>query len=188
MPNNRRQIRWWIRIDNLAGEVQQRTASGRITVTNGPATLKSRSSSGQINLAFSKPISRIEAESVAGHITLLVPEGDPHRALTKSTTGNVNVDVDTAAEADAVLDLRSTTGDITVGSLLWGMTFTPLIGELPMPLLVRLLVSVVSAVLLSRIYRNTAVPLPHSELNFHQPSRASDGLGRAEWADVRYTC
>lgn len=103
-----------VAIENLAGELTLRTVAGDISVTDGPQTLDARSSSGQIDLEFSTPISHIEAQSVAGNITVLVPRGETYRVLTSSTTGTVSVAVDTDTASETLIDARSSTGNITV--------------------------------------------------------------------------
>ena len=64
--------------------------------------------------SFLPPISHIEAQSVTGNITVLVPRGETYRVLTSSTTGTVSVAVDTDTASETLIDARSSTGNITV--------------------------------------------------------------------------
>lgn len=120
-------------VENMTGAVDLQTESGTIDARDVAGDLVASAGSGEILsagltsdsvgaqttsgstfLEFAEPPAQVEAEATSGSIEVLVPRGENYRVLTNSLSGRVNVDVSTDPDAESVIDLRSTSGSITV--------------------------------------------------------------------------
>lgn len=88
--------------------------SGDLSITDVSGAVQANSTSGRIELEFSEVSDTITAETVSGSIQVKVPQGEPYRVLTDSNSGGINVDVATDPSSQHVIDLTTTSGNITV--------------------------------------------------------------------------
>ncbi|WP_150460297.1 DUF4097 family beta strand repeat-containing protein [Nesterenkonia ebinurensis] len=104
-----------ITLKDLRGPLSLETSSGRVTGEGLSSDIAdTRSTAGSISLEFTERPSRVEAEATSGNIEVSVPRGEAYRVLTDTASGGITIDVATDPEAESTIDLRTTSGHITV--------------------------------------------------------------------------
>lgn len=98
----------------LADGVDLAATSGSITGEDLSGTIQVSTSSGMISMELSEGPSDLTAETEFGDISIGVSREESYRIITSTTDGRIDVGVPSDPEAESVLDLRSTYGDITV--------------------------------------------------------------------------
>jgi hypothetical protein len=101
----------------LAGPLTARSASGSIQLTEhrSPTTLVD-SVSGDVEVrSVERPVS-LEAQSVSGNVRIALPDAGPYRVQTATVTGDTDVDVRDDPGASSTVRVRTTSGDLTVGT------------------------------------------------------------------------
>ncbi|WP_230394631.1 DUF4097 family beta strand repeat-containing protein [Plantactinospora alkalitolerans] len=103
-----------IRLNRVRGEVSARANSGSIDGSElGAGKVQAETGSGDITLALAAATS-VQAHASSGSVDLIVPTGDYQvRAIPNS--GSADVSVPNNPTATAVLDVRTGSGDITIG-------------------------------------------------------------------------
>lgn len=100
----------------LSGDLTAASTSGSIHGADLTSdNVAAEETSGDITLDFAQAPGQVEAETTSGNIEVLVPEGQSYRVLTDSSSGEVSIDVATDPDAESTIDLRTTSGSITVG-------------------------------------------------------------------------
>lgn len=122
-----------VTVRNIGGAADLRTTSGRIEAyeVSGDLTAASTSgsihavgltsnkveaeeTSGSISLEFAEAPAQVQASTTAGDIEVLLPRGNSYRVLTDTSSDGVSIDVATDPGAESTIDLRTTSGSITV--------------------------------------------------------------------------
>lgn len=120
-------------LDEIGGPAELETTSGSIaarqvdgdfsaSATSGNIRAEELSSqnaeasttSGQIEMGFLETPAHVIAEATSGGIEISVPRDQSYRVLTDTSSGQVIINVATDPESSSVLDLRTTSGSITV--------------------------------------------------------------------------
>lgn len=102
-------------VQAVEGDAEFITTAGSIDATelSGDA-IEATATSGNITLDFAESADHIAAETTQGNVEITVPRGRSYQVLTDSTHGTADVQVTTDPEADAVIDVTTSSGDITV--------------------------------------------------------------------------
>jgi hypothetical protein len=121
-----------IEIRDAAGAVKALATSGEVMVADskGPANLEAisgdvhainiggsvtaKASSGDIDVKLRVPAS-VTAMASSGHVDVIVPAGN-YQVRAKANSGDENVGIISDPDAKYVLDLRSSSGDVTVAA------------------------------------------------------------------------
>lgn len=105
-----------IEVRDVAGDLRTSASSGSTVATGLTSeTATAQTTAGGISLEFVEQPARIEVEATSGNIELSVPRGEAYRVITDSSSGRIDIDVATDPEAESIIDLRTTSGSITVG-------------------------------------------------------------------------
>jgi hypothetical protein len=106
-----------IRLDGSATRVGVETTAGDITAprlsVQGEVSINT--TVGEANLSLTTVPSRLDITSTVGDIDVRLPSGD-YRIDTATNVGDVTIDAESDPDADTILRLETTTGDITVGN------------------------------------------------------------------------
>jgi hypothetical protein len=62
-----------------------------------------------------RPVS-LEAQSVSGNVRIVLPDAGPYRVQTSTVSGDADVDVREDPGAASTVRVRTTSGDLTVGT------------------------------------------------------------------------
>ncbi|AYY12592.1 hypothetical protein EF847_07610 [Actinobacteria bacterium YIM 96077] len=103
-------------VDNLGGPLSARATTGDLTGSDlASPEVDTSIKSGVTDLHFTEAPDRITAEATTGQIIIEVPRDDgPYRVDVQTTTGEQRVDVATDPDADRVIGVQTTTGDVHV--------------------------------------------------------------------------
>lgn len=98
----------------LTGRQAAKSVSGDVELAGaGGDTVIASSTSGDIRVGLDVVPQRVEAESVSGGLTVTVPAGS-YQVEADTVSGGIDVGVPTDPSAGAILELKSTSGDIQV--------------------------------------------------------------------------
>lgn len=114
-----------IDVSTGAGDVTLTGTAGVVVVDAGAGNVRgvglagtsvdASSGAGEVRLAFVRPPSNVRAESGAGSVAVVLPDGETvYRVDADSGAGSRSVDVRTSATADALVYAHSGAGDVTV--------------------------------------------------------------------------
>jgi DUF4097 and DUF4098 domain-containing protein YvlB len=106
-----------VRLDGSATHVGVETTAGNVTVPrfSAPGDVSITTTAGETDLSLTTVPSRLDITSTAGDIGVRLPNGD-YRIDTATNAGDVRIDAESDPEADTILRLETTTGDISVGN------------------------------------------------------------------------
>lgn len=103
-----------ITLNRVSGEVIAHASSGAIDGRGlGAGKVQAETGSGDITLALASPTS-VRAHASSGSVDLIVPTGD-YQVRATPDSGSADVTVPNNPTATAVLDVRTGSGDITIG-------------------------------------------------------------------------
>jgi hypothetical protein len=103
-----------IDVRDVHGATQLTASSGNITGTNlGGAALAADVTSGDIDLRLSKP-GPATVKATSGDVSLMVPDGS-YQVRASVSSGDKNVTVPNDPAATNLLDVRATSGNLTIG-------------------------------------------------------------------------
>ncbi|WP_375003536.1 DUF4097 family beta strand repeat-containing protein [Aeromicrobium sp. CTD01-1L150] len=105
-----------IGIDAVAGDVELAATTGSIGGTALEADwVSTQATTGSIDLGFSTAPRQIAAEVTTGHIVVTVPDDGTRYHVTGETgTGQREIQIATDPRSDRVINVSTTTGDVTV--------------------------------------------------------------------------
>lgn len=105
-----------ISIRGVAGELVAAATTGSVSgIDLDAGEVTARTSTGDIDLAFSTAPRRVIAELSTGDVVITVPDdGSSYRVVGDTQTGERRIDVATNPTADRIIDVTSTTGDVTI--------------------------------------------------------------------------
>jgi DUF4097 and DUF4098 domain-containing protein YvlB len=69
---------------------------------------------GDIELRFSRPPSRVQVATSTGDVSIAVPTGDAYRVQTSTDTGSTNVRIQRDVAASRTIIARTDTGNVDV--------------------------------------------------------------------------
>jgi hypothetical protein len=95
-------------VSSVSGNVSLQDVQGQQAVAE--------STSGDVEVRLLSPPVRLEANSVSGDVTVLVPGGGPYRVVGGTVTGEAEIGVPTDPAAAATISVTTTSGDISVGA------------------------------------------------------------------------
>jgi hypothetical protein len=101
----------------LTGSQSVSSVSGSVVLSDvqGQQTA-AESTSGDVEVRLLNPPGRLDASSVSGDVTVLVPDSGPYRVVGSTVTGDAEIGVRTDPAAAATISVTTTSGDITVGT------------------------------------------------------------------------
>jgi hypothetical protein len=98
-----------------SGPVSARTSSGNVTVTGARSSdVTAKTSSGDVELAFSGVPARADGESASGNIMVSVPPRARYNVQADTSAGNRTVTVAADPASPRVIIAHSSSGDVTV--------------------------------------------------------------------------
>lgn len=106
-----------IRADDLEGDrVVAQATTGSIHATELEADrVAAEATTGSIELEFTAAPREVGAEVTTGDIVVTVPDdGDPYRVVGETQTGERAVQIATDPSSDRVIDVSTSTGDVTI--------------------------------------------------------------------------
>jgi hypothetical protein len=106
-----------VRLDGSVTRVGVESTAGDVTVS-GLSVLGEMSvdtTAGETDLSLTTIPSHLDITSTVGDIGVRLPSGE-YRIDTSTNVGDVRIDAESDPEADTILRLETTTGDITVGN------------------------------------------------------------------------
>ncbi|WP_300343867.1 DUF4097 family beta strand repeat-containing protein [Nesterenkonia sp.] len=122
-----------VSVENIGGAADLQTTSGSITAydVSGDLTAEATSgsirgigltsdnvtaqeTSGSISLEFAEAPAQVRVSTTAGDIEVLIPRGQNYRVLSDTSSSVVSIEVATDPDAGSIIDLRTTSGNITV--------------------------------------------------------------------------
>lgn len=99
----------------LTGTLEARTSGGSVRGEQlETTTTEVRSGAGSVHLDYSVPPEEVQVQTTGGQVTVTLPEGTAYRVEASSGTGTVQVDVEEADDAEHVIEVGSTGGDIRI--------------------------------------------------------------------------
>jgi hypothetical protein len=106
-----------VRLDGSAARVGVETTAGDITVPrlSVPGEVSINTTAGEAELSLATVPSRLDITSTVGDVGVRLPSGD-YRIDTSTNVGDVTIDAESDPDADTILRLETTSGDITVGN------------------------------------------------------------------------
>lgn len=106
-----------VRLDGSAARVGVETTVGDVTVPrlSVPGEVTINTTVGEAELSLDTVPSRLDITSTVGDVGVRLPSGD-YRIDTSTNVGDVTIDAESDPDADTILRLETTTGDITVGT------------------------------------------------------------------------
>jgi DUF4097 and DUF4098 domain-containing protein YvlB len=102
--------------EGLSGTQELQTVSGDLKVTESKsANVKAKTVSGDLTLSFFTAPKDISGGTTSGDLIIEVPsQTGPYRVQAKSVSGDHRVTVDTSASSPLLVDVQTTSGDLTV--------------------------------------------------------------------------
>lgn len=107
-----------IKVDGTSGELTLSTTSGDIAASDlKSARIGIHTTSGDVNLSTqSAPINGV-VSTTSGDVAVRMPKGIPVRVITSTNSGDIENELPQSASAEgAVLDIRTTSGDVAVAT------------------------------------------------------------------------
>lgn len=103
-------------VDDVAGPLSAQVTTGEITGANLDSTrAAAETTTGDITLGFTASPERVEAVATTGDVIIEVPNSDdPYRVDVQSKTGEQHVEVSQDPEAERVIDVTISTGDVHI--------------------------------------------------------------------------
>lgn len=104
-----------ITISGVLGAVQAQTGSGNIdgnALSAADTTL--RTGSGDVNLAFTSPPSRVDLRTGSGDVDVFVPKKDAYAVTVSTGSGNKSLGIDTSQSSSRSIHVETGSGDITL--------------------------------------------------------------------------
>lgn len=101
-----------IEVDDVAAPVTLRTSSGDITVRRSRGTVDAEAQSGNVTVEVTA-VASVRAHASSGDVELTVPAGR-YQVRSAAEAGRTEVGVPHTPDAPAVLDVATSSGDITV--------------------------------------------------------------------------
>ncbi|WP_017592157.1 DUF4097 family beta strand repeat-containing protein [Nocardiopsis potens] len=95
-------------------ELEAESVSGGIGVEGGFDAARLSTTSGSVEVEAERPFERLTAETVSGGVELRVPEGRTYDVRTDTTSGSAEVGVDTAEDAESLIDASTTSGSVEI--------------------------------------------------------------------------
>ncbi|MFW5416154.1 DUF4097 family beta strand repeat protein [Nocardiopsis sp. CNT-189] len=95
-------------------ELEVESVSGGIGVEGGFDTARLITTSGSVGVEAERPFERLAAETVSGSVELRVPEGRAYDVRADTTSGSTEVGVDTAEDAESLIDIGTTSGSVEI--------------------------------------------------------------------------
>jgi DUF4097 and DUF4098 domain-containing protein YvlB len=105
-----------VRVDAASGPLDLSSSAGGVTVTNATSeTVKADSSAGSIKLTFVSEPMIVDADSSAGGVHIVVPQGSSAYAVDASTSaGDTTINVKTDPSSKRTIKVRSSAGNVSV--------------------------------------------------------------------------
>ncbi|WP_214403452.1 DUF4097 family beta strand repeat-containing protein [Pseudonocardia lacus] len=101
----------------LAGPLTARSASGSILLAEHRSpTTAADTASGDVEVRLSERPVSLQAQSVSGNVRVVVPDAGPYSVRTSTVSGDTDVDVRDDPGASSSIQVRTTSGDLTVGT------------------------------------------------------------------------
>jgi DUF4097 and DUF4098 domain-containing protein YvlB len=102
-----------ITISGALGAVQAQTGSGNVDGNAlGAADATLRTGSGDVNLAFTTPPSKVDLRTGSGDVDLFVPKEDSYAVNVSTGSGDKNVDVKTSQSSPRSIHVETGSGDV----------------------------------------------------------------------------
>ncbi len=105
-----------VRLDEDSGPVSVTTVSGDVSGSDlRSSNVELKGNSGDVDLGFAAAPQRVSVVKTSGDTRVLVPKGSgPYRVDAQTTSGDQKITVDAESGAERAIDVRSTSGDVTV--------------------------------------------------------------------------
>jgi hypothetical protein len=96
------------------GDVWSRVSNGNISIEGQSPKVDLQASSGNIDLRFSAAPSAVKAKTASGNIEVIVPFGDAYAVRANTDSGRRTVSVQQDSAANRSIDIKVSSGNVTV--------------------------------------------------------------------------